>query len=367
MTLWISFFFMHGVATATRADEPPPSTPRFSKPATANAGNASNRIADADKRLDSLLAAWEQAASQIGRRDFRFQRIRYDNIFQVEWRGTGELAIDVEGRAVYIIVPATIAVGQVSRRRDRNGIPYQLEADYCERWHWTGKTVIQVHENERTFEEVSIPLEPATRQVAKAPKAVEREFHPEPPALPEDDESSFESPNANEITVANDFSQRGAQKALAQTAGADSLAKRPTFGEWFAGVVIGMIVGDALSKVDWSQLIIAYFPLPRELLLEVQADKLKQRYRIELLKEKGSEAWLRFEPRRDEGCFSRATLILNTRDYEPVAIRLIDKTGGEIVYLFSFVQNHLRGNVIPVERLDRPNLSGYRWISNKGQ
>ncbi len=132
--------------------------------------------------LDVILAKWERATMTIRRLDCTFTRFSYDPTFEIERRAIGSLAIDARGRAVYRLAPAQINPGEKSRKKTKDGAPYTLTPVAAERWHWTGKSVFRVDETERTFNEIVFPV------VSPAAVKTTREFHPDPPALPEDDD-----------------------------------------------------------------------------------------------------------------------------------------------------------------------------------
>jgi hypothetical protein len=367
LILWTALFFAYVLAAAAIADEPSPVPPQSARPKTNQPGPVRPPFAQADPRLEHILAEWERAASEIRRRDCTFARFKYDTTFDVERRGTGSLAIDDEGRAAYKIMPASIAAGQVSRRIDRGGMPYKLELDACERWHWTGKNVIRVNESDRTFEELTIPAAGAGKSVTPVDPVTD-DFRPDPPPLPEDEQPSPELPKSNDGPSDNDLALCKTPIPLTEKTNPAGKEKAPTLSEWFAGVVFGIALVSALSHADpeaWAQA--PMFPLPRAFLFGTRVDELKQQFRIKLLKENEIEAWLQFEPRVNNCQFNRAILILSTRDYKPSAIKLVDELGGETVHILSDVKNHLRGHVVAAPRLDRPNLNGYRQISNGGQ
>jgi hypothetical protein len=133
-----------------------------------------------------------------------------------------------------------------------------------------------------------------------------------------------------------------------------------------AGVIVGMIIYDALSKNDFSALV-SEFPIPHLFLVGTRAVELKRRFKIELVKETDSEVWLQFFPRwtQDSASFLKVKLILSADEYKPMAINVIDATGAETVHVFSV---HIRGaGFLHSSPLDRPDLTGYRPLSIDGK
>ncbi|MGE5195339.1 MAG: hypothetical protein ACM3U2_22830 [Deltaproteobacteria bacterium] len=294
--------------------------------------------------LADIIRAWERAAARRGRLDCTFTRFRYDPTFGVERRGEGSLAVDRFGRAVYRIGPAPIPRGAVARKQAPGGVPFQLQADDPERWHWTGTRVIRVDEKERTFEEWRLPAE-----------SKDGEHQPDPPELPED--------------VLPPEAPAPVNGPAAQPKRTGSPADRPTISNQIAGFLFVLIGGPMIGEIDFGaiQESMQEFRLARPYLLGMRADELRQRFDVKLEKVEGTEVWLRFEPKRkkEQASLRHAILILDIASYLPKALKEVDAAGAESVHVFnnmSVMVAH-EGAPIPVppgkEPLDRPNLAGY--------
>jgi hypothetical protein len=314
--------------------------------------------------LDVILAEWEQATAKIQRLDCTFTRFSYDPTFEIERRATGSLAVDQRGRAVYRLAPAQIKPGEKSKKRSKAGDPYTLQAAAPQRWHWTDKSVFRVDETERTFDEIVFPVAfPFERIVFPVafPAAVRanRKFHPDPPALPVDDDR----PRADEPPVPEQPAPHR-NKRDAHAKSAESI-----FGEWIRNFAFGAPVNAAPTKTSWAAFNeqLKTFYLARPFLLGMPVEPLRKQFKIELVHQTDTEVWLRFIPKRlaDAGLFERATLILSRDRYVPKAIQMIDPTGLETVHVLQNVQiKPVREGVAPAgaENLERPDLRGYRRV-----
>lgn len=118
------------------------------------------RVAMPDPALLQILQDWETAASKIRRIDCAFKRIVYDETFETEKRAIGELSLESPKSAKYALRPAAISNGEVSRKKNSRGEPFKVIDDVAEHWHWTGAQVIKINEASRTYESISLPLEP---------------------------------------------------------------------------------------------------------------------------------------------------------------------------------------------------------------
>jgi hypothetical protein len=259
-------------------------------------------------RLETILKEWEQAAAKIDRIDCEFTRFRYDATFEVEKRATGSIAVDREGRAIYKVAPAEIAAGQVGRKQGKNGRPFELKADNAERWHWTGTSVIRVHDDERTFEEVKSEQGPANQQLF------------EPPATPKRRPSTYVPRGDSPANVAQRKSQ-------------------PTFFFPFETP--------------------REFPLACPFLLGMPVADLEQRFEIELVKETEPEIWLKLKPKQknEQARLQEASLILRRDGYLPRGLKTVDPAGNETVHNFTNLSINERD---AADLKKRPNLDGYR-------
>jgi hypothetical protein len=294
--------------------------------------------------VDEVLSEWERAAARRGRLDCDFTRFRYDSTVGIEFRGQGSLAVDRRGRAVYRIEPAEIPAGAAGAKRGPGGIPYELKAENPDRWHWTGTSVIRVNDAARTFEEWRLPG-----------RSADGEYLPDPPALPED---------APPPKV-----RRPVRNPLAPPKQSLRPVDRSTLSEQFSGLLAGIMLGQALSKVNFAALVeqLERFELAQPFLLGMPVKELRQRFDVRLVKTTDDEVWLDFDPKRVEDLASLrdAVLILDLAGYSPKALKTIDAAGVQTVHVFKNVSvfriREGMNVVLPAgtERLDGPNLAGY--------
>jgi hypothetical protein len=287
-------------------------------------------------RLETVLKGWEAAAAKIERLDCDFYRFRYDATFEVEKHGTGSLALDRQGRALYKIAPPQIAPGQVGRKKGKNGQPFALQADQAERWHWTGKSIFQIDDEEHVYQEIR--LDGKSDGVDQPPESSSR--HEEPPAV-----------------------DRGAGDAPAPAKRPASVDERPlTLRKWVAGLAFAMALSAALSNPELSAEIneaLKEFPLARPFLLGMPVAELKERFDVTLTNQTDSEIWLTFKPKqkKQQARLREAFLILKSDGYLPSAVKIIDPAGGETVHSFRNLRVNAPGGV---DLGAPPKLDGYR-------
>jgi hypothetical protein len=260
---------------------------------------------DDPRRLETILKEWDLAATRLQRLDCRFIRMKYDPVFEVEFRSQGILAVDRQGRALYTIAAAEINPGDRSRKTSKGGMQYELKADSPDHWCWTGNSVIRVDDRAGTYEEVLLP---------RPDQNVE--YQPERPALPENLGSGRREPRP---------------------------AIKPDLTEVF----------DSLYEPlgGWA----------KPFLLGMPSDELKRRFKVIVLSEDDAEVRLQFEPiwPRDKMQFSSAQLILSRPGYRPRALKSVGPGGAETVHVFSDVAVNAPDERAP---LGGPDLAGFRKI-----
>jgi TIGR03009 family protein len=131
-------------------------------------GNAL-RILKLDPETEQVLKDWELHTAKFQKLKGDFYRRRYDPTFAVEKLSTGKFAFEAPDRGNYELQPTEIKKGQVSKKKDKNGQPYALQADTPERWVCTGKEVIRIDEQEKTYEKVTIPPEKQGERIIDGP------------------------------------------------------------------------------------------------------------------------------------------------------------------------------------------------------
>jgi len=72
----------------------------------------------------------------VERVECQFQRYRYDETFNVEYRSKGRMSIGCDGVADYVIEPAAIPAGSVSRRKNGSD-PFSLKSEEAATFNFT--------------------------------------------------------------------------------------------------------------------------------------------------------------------------------------------------------------------------------------
>lgn len=306
---------------------------------------ATAQHAGANDRVDAILRDWQASTSRIRHLECSFSLFRYDPVFEIEKRGTGSLAVDTQGRAFYKVGPVTIDKSEKSRHRSKDGYPYDLQTVLPERWYWTQTSTLQIDDSDRVVIEWMRP-----------DSATSGEFQPEPPALPEDDDTEAAG---REVAVASDLPDTLEK----QRNPSDRATTHHSLCEAVVGYVVLVAVVAALPLADFDaalQSVYEEFPMARPFLLGMPIADLKQRFHISLLMETATEVHLRFVPTKKNACqFDQAEMILRVADWMPVALKQVDGTGTITVHVFQDVRINPNGISCP-DPFSPPNLKGYR-------
>jgi TIGR03009 family protein len=155
------------------ADEPDAGqqTPRGGSKPARPAPLPTVRIPKLSPEVEKVLKDWELHTSQFQTMTVEFSRFTYDRVFEVEKRAEGTVAYKAPDRGNYVISGAKIARGEKSKKKNKNGVPYELKSDDPERWVCNGKEVIQINEKVKppTYEKVTIPPESQGQNIIDGP------------------------------------------------------------------------------------------------------------------------------------------------------------------------------------------------------
>jgi TIGR03009 family protein len=129
------------------------------------------RIPKLSPELEKVLKDWEQHTSQFKTMTLEFSRFTYNQVFEVETRAEGSVAYAAPDKGNYVIRGAKIEKGDKSKKKNKNGVPYELKSDDPERWVCNGKEVTRIDEKAKppTYEKVAIPPEAQGQNIIDGP------------------------------------------------------------------------------------------------------------------------------------------------------------------------------------------------------
>ena len=108
--------------------------------------------------LDALLKQWEVASARIERLEGEHQRRVYDKVFKVEKLSFGKFYHEVPDKGRIDIESANVPKGAKSERLDpRTKQPYDLIGDAREKWVCDGKRIVEIDEQNKEANIISIP------------------------------------------------------------------------------------------------------------------------------------------------------------------------------------------------------------------
>jgi len=133
-------------------DSLPQRTAQSAPAAVATVAREPEQKAEIDPKLEAILLQWGRAMENVERVECQFQRYRYDEIFHDERRSKGHLSIGRDSAGDYVMEPAVIPPGTVSRRKNGSE-PFSLKSEGAEAWVFTKQGV----NLSRGKEKISVP------------------------------------------------------------------------------------------------------------------------------------------------------------------------------------------------------------------
>jgi TIGR03009 family protein len=107
--------------------------------------------------LDAILLAWSQESAKVQKLQGEHHRFVYDTVFNTEKRAEGVFYYEAPGKGRIDLRPKPIRKDEVSKRTDKMGTPFKLEADRAERWICNGEDIWQVNDETKQVDAFPIP------------------------------------------------------------------------------------------------------------------------------------------------------------------------------------------------------------------
>ncbi|MDB5387964.1 MAG: hypothetical protein JWM11_3610, partial [Planctomycetaceae bacterium] len=180
--------FLFTCANLVIADEHPLPGSKSDSPGTRiQQVTATSKAVQSDPEAAAVLQKWQEETRKVQRFDARFQRITYDDVFEVEKHGRGILAFDRNQRAMFQLDPIEVPPNSVGKRiSEKTSKPYRIKSISAAKWYWTEDFILFLDPECKTYETLTIPEEDrASANVRRAPSKALLSDRPNPPALPE--------------------------------------------------------------------------------------------------------------------------------------------------------------------------------------
>ena len=139
------------------------------------AANLPDADADAEQEprispeLERILQDWEAKSSQIKSLNGEHVRTVYNKVFEEERRASGTFYLRTPDMGRIDIVGTKPKKNEKSARIGRSGNPFRVQADQSEKWICTGKEVVMVNEDDKSFEVIPLPEEMQGENIINSP------------------------------------------------------------------------------------------------------------------------------------------------------------------------------------------------------
>ncbi len=122
----------------------------------ANSADAPQQL---PQELEAELLQWANATKDIPKLEGEHTRWIYDHVFQVEKRAIGSFYYEAPDKGRIDLEPdPKVHPGAVnSNKIGKNGKPFTIQPDQAEKWICDGQTIMQINDDEKTYESIQIP------------------------------------------------------------------------------------------------------------------------------------------------------------------------------------------------------------------
>jgi TIGR03009 family protein len=127
------------------------------------------RVENVTAEVEKVLKDWERHTAQIQSMGGDISVFQYDHTFEVEKRGEGKFIYGAPDRGVYELRGNPPANGEVSKKKNRNGVPYTIKAVEAQRWFCDGKEITRINDSEKSYEKFAIPPESQGQNIMDGP------------------------------------------------------------------------------------------------------------------------------------------------------------------------------------------------------
>lgn len=119
--------------------------------------------------LEDLLRKWEESSSKIKSLYGDQTRSEYNPTFKVEKRSQGKFFLETPDKGRIDMLAVKLKKGEVSKKEDEKGKPYELETGQSERWICTGDAIMVINEDDHTYLKEEIPEEQQGSNIVHSP------------------------------------------------------------------------------------------------------------------------------------------------------------------------------------------------------
>jgi TIGR03009 family protein len=119
------------------------------------------------RELEDLLLQWERESAQVRRLRGNFHFYKYDGVYFVETRSEGEFWYESPDKGRMDFGESTLP--PVSKKKGPNGEAYTVQQREDERWICTGTEIFIIHDEQKLFDHIEIPLQQQGQNIINGP------------------------------------------------------------------------------------------------------------------------------------------------------------------------------------------------------
>lgn len=103
--------------------------------------------------MEQILKTWETYSVKLQKLEGEFERYDYDFVFKVEKRSEGRYYYEAPDRGRMDFLPPK----QLPETNETRGVVFQVKAAYTQSWICTGKEILDINHDEKSYNLVDIP------------------------------------------------------------------------------------------------------------------------------------------------------------------------------------------------------------------
>lgn len=164
--LWLLCSCLCGIALAGRVLAQPAAGP---SPRAERPDPVLMQIAPVDPKLDALLKDWERKTAGIKTLHGVHTRKEFNTVFASEEQSEGMFFFEAPDKGRIDIKGMTPEKGQISRKKDPQGNPYQIKPGRDQIWICNGQQILMVDPPQKQYERMPIPPEMQGNNIIRSP------------------------------------------------------------------------------------------------------------------------------------------------------------------------------------------------------
>ncbi|MEZ5939941.1 MAG: hypothetical protein R3C18_01030 [Planctomycetaceae bacterium] len=115
--------------------------------------------------LEQILVTWEKYSVKLTKLEGAFEKYDYDFVFKIEKRSEGRYYYEEPDKGRMDFFPPK----QLPETNETRGVVFQVKPNYTQSWICTGKEILDINHDEKTYNMVDIPARFQGQNIIESP------------------------------------------------------------------------------------------------------------------------------------------------------------------------------------------------------